>query len=133
MNRRKTIYLTVFCAYLAAIALLCFARPENLPQIDVKTFLGIPIDKILHFFMFLPYTILAGLTFIGKDMRAGACTAVLILAVVTGAGISYGTEAIQAKTGYRAYEIRDFYADVTGMMTGTLAAVAYLIKTRLDK
>ena len=125
--------MTAFCIYLAAVAVLCFARPESLPQIEVKTFLGIPIDKILHFIMFLPYTILSGLAFIGKDTRAAACMAVLILSVVTGAGISYGTEAIQAQTGYRAYEIGDFYADVTGIMTGTVVAVVYLIKTRLEK
>lgn len=132
MNSKK-LYIAALIVYLAAVAFLCFSRPENLPEMDVKTFLGIPIDKVLHFIMFLPYPILAGLSFIGKQTRLPVSLLILALAIITGAGISYGTEAIQAQTGYRAYEISDFYADMTGIATGTLISVIYLIKTRLSK
>jgi hypothetical protein len=69
-GRYKKIYIAIFCAYLAAVGLLCFIRPSSLPEMEVKTFLGIPIDKILHFIMFLPYPILAGLVFIRRDRNS---------------------------------------------------------------
>ena len=132
-GRYKKIYIAIFCAYLAAVGLLCFLRPSSLPEMEVKTFLGIPIDKILHFIMFLPYPILAGLVFIRRDSTAAYFIAMLTIIAVTGICISYGTEVIQAHTGYRSYEIADFYADLTGIATGSMTAMAYFICTRLKK
>lgn len=132
-GRFKKIYTAAFCIYLAAVCILCFIRPSSLPEMDVKTFLGIPIDKILHFLMFLPYPILAGMVFINRDCTTACGIAVLAIIAVTGIGISYGTEVIQAHTGYRSYEIADFYADLTGIATGSIAAFAYLIYSRPKK
>ena len=89
-GRYKKIYIAIFCAYLAAVGLLCFLRPSSLPEMEVKTFLGIPIDKILHFIMFLPYPILAGLVFIRRDSTAAYFIAMLMIIAVTGICISYG-------------------------------------------
>ena len=63
--------------------------------------------------MFIPTTALFAMA---------AQTPVIIIAViaVTGAGVAYGTELIQAQTGYRSYEIADFHADITGIITGSL-------------
>ena len=132
-GRITAIYITLFCVYLAAVGVLCFIRPSSIPEIDIKTFLGIPIDKVLHFLMFLPYPILAGLVFIGRD--CGIVCGFIIIAViaVTGAGVAYGTELIQAHTGYRSYEIADFHADIAGIITGSISVIAYLTYTRLKK
>ena len=134
MERRlKKIYIAVFCIYLTAVALLCFLRPSSLPEVDIKTFLGIPIDKCLHFLMFLPFPILSGLVFIDKESGLLSGIAIMAVLAVVGSGLAYGTELIQAHTGYRAYEIGDFIADAIGICAGTAAFLSYTITTRLKK
>ena len=132
-ERLRILYIAAFCIYLAAVGVLCFIRPSSLPEMDIKTFLGLPIDKVLHFLMFLPYPVLSGLVFINKDQKLSAVTAVMLILVATGAGVAYGTEMIQAQTEYRSYEIADFYADLTGITAGTVLAASYVVYTRLKK
>ena len=134
MERRlKNIYIAVFCIYLTAVALLCFLRPSSLPEVDIKTFLGIPIDKCLHFLMFLPFPILSGLVFTDKERSFLSGLAIMTVLAVVGSGLAYGTELIQAHTGYRAYEIGDFIADAIGICAGTVIFLSYTIITRLKK
>ena len=118
---------------MAAVAVLCFMNPSQLPEIDVKTFLGIPIDKVLHFLMFLPYPILSSLSFITRGTGTLKNLAILLVLIVLGIGISYGTEAIQAQTGYRSYDLEDFYADMVGIATGTILTTVYIAYTKLNK
>ena len=130
-GRITATYITMFCVYLTAVGVLCFIKPSSIPEIDIKTFLGIPIDKIFHFIMFLPYPILAGPVFVRRERGLASGILTLALLSVTGAGVAYGTELIQAHTGYRSYEIADFHADITGIITGSLIAMGYLTYTRL--
>ena len=81
--------------------------------------------------MFLPYPILAGPVFVRRERGLASGILTLALLSVTGAGVAYGTELIQAHTGYRSYEIADFHADITGIITGSLIAMGYLTYTRL--
>ena len=132
-GRAHTLYIIIFCMYLAAVGLLCFIKPSSLPEMDIKTFFGLPLDKVLHFLMFLPYPVLAGMVFINKEQNAAAAAAILTVLAVTGIGVAYGTEIIQSHTGYRSYEIADFHADMIGIAAGTLLAAAYMTYTRLKK
>ena len=132
-GRLKTLSIIVFCIYMAAVGVLCFIRPSSLPEVDIKTFLGIPIDKILHFLMFLPYPVLAGMVFITRDQKRYAVTAILFILALSGIGVAYGTEIIQSHTDYRSYEIADFYADMTGIAVGSLITASCIIYTRLKK
>lgn len=127
----KKLSTPVFCLYLTAVALICFLKPSSLPEVDIKTFLGLPIDKCLHFLMFLPYPVLASMVFMRDSNGFFINIVTLVILMMVGTGISYGTELIQAQTGYRSYEIADFYADVIGIATGSVAVAAYLIHTRL--
>ena len=43
--------------YLGVIIYLCFGRFDNLPSVS-RTILGIPTDKLVHFAMFFPLTLL---------------------------------------------------------------------------
>ena len=94
----KKVYITTFCIYLTAVVLLCFLKPSSLPEMGIMTFLGIPIDKCLHFMMFLPFPILAGLVFIEKERGFLSGVSILAVLAVVGLGLSYGTELIQAHT-----------------------------------
>lgn len=132
-GRLHTLYIIAFCIYLAAVALLCFIKPSSLPEVDIKTIFGLPLDKVLHFLMFLPYPILAGTVFISREQHILATFLTLLILAVTGIGVAYGTEIIQSHTGYRSYEIADFHADMIGIAAGTLLAAAYITYTRLKK
>ena len=55
---RSIIAKIVMLLYVVAVAYLCFANFHKLPEVP-KTFLGIPMDKIVHFCMFFPFPILA--------------------------------------------------------------------------
>ena len=129
----RILYIAAFCIYLVAVGVLCFIRPSSLPEMDVKTFLGLPIDKVLHFLMFLPYPVLSGLVFINKDQKLSAAATIMLILAITGIGVAYGTEMIQSQTGYRSYEIADFYADMTGIAAGIILAASYIAYTRLKK
>ena len=129
----RILYITAFCIYLVAVGVLCFIRPSSLPEMEIKTFLGLPIDKVLHFLMFLPYPILSGLVFINREQKIPGITAIMLILAITGIGVAYGTEMIQAQTEYRSYEIADFYADMTGIAAGIILAASYIAYTRLKK
>ena len=128
----RRIFILLFASYLAAVAVLCFMKPDGLPEVE-KDFFGIPIDKVAHFIMFLPYPILAATSFIRSEMGIRQMTAILAVTAIVGVGLAYGTEVIQAQTGYRAYEIDDFKADMTGMAAGMLATVAGLIRLKTKR
>lgn len=129
---RKGIYITAFVIYMAIVAALCFLRPESLPEVEIDTFWGIPIDKVMHFFLFLPYPVLSARIFITKETSPAVCIAILTVLAVSGAGIAYGTEILQAHIGYRTYEADDLYADFCGIAIGAAACAAYITFKRLE-
>lgn len=126
----KMRYISAFllCAYIVAVAVLCFMKPSSLPQVEMD-FFGIPMDKVVHFIMFLPFSILAYMTFWPADAGKLRKMAVLLVIVIFGAGMAVATERIQAMTGYRSGDIRDFVADMTGILAGAaLTALFILLK-----
>ena len=79
--------------------------------------------------MFLPFSILAYMTFWPADAGKIRKMAVLLVIVIFGAGMAVATERIQAMTGYRTGDIMDFAADMTGILTGAaLTALFILLK-----
>jgi VanZ family protein len=101
-------------------------KPDDLPSIE-KYIFGIPIDKVVHFTMFLPFPILCSMSIMMGGMKLYTRIFILTLVFIVGAGVAYGTEIIQAQTGYRAYEIKDFYADLTGMSIGAFITLTYIL------
>lgn len=132
MKTRKRISAIIFCLYLAAVCILCFMKGENLPQVEEFIF-GIPTDKVVHFLMFLPYPVLASLSFIQKENSFLSNLAILIILTIVGSGLAYGIEVIQSKTGYRSYDMNDFHADCLGMAIGFVSALAVIINQKLKK
>lgn len=127
----KRIYITLFLLYIAAVASLCFMRPESLPSVE-DNFWGIPIDKVLHFIMFFPYPVLSGLSFMYRRFSLGRNFLILLVLTIAGAGLAYGTEVIQRETGYRSYDMGDYIADMVGMAAGAILTLIFIIiqKTR---
>lgn len=127
MTTRRLIYIIVLCLYIAAVAFLCFARPEDMPQMP-SLWLGLPADKVGHFLMFMPFPVLAFLTFETKGMTAGRKFLLLAVMMTVGAGLAMGTEHIQAQLAYRAAETDDFYADAAGLVIGGAAALFFILR-----
>lgn len=128
----KRTYIIVFCIYLIAVGILCLMKPDNIPQVE-KTFFGIPMDKVAHFLMFMPYPVLASMSFINRRQNTWRNIAVLSVILILGIGLAYGTEILQAHTGYRSYEVADLKADFIGMGTGGLLALTFIILQHLKK
>jgi len=101
---------TLTVMYIFAIAFFCFA---NIGAVYGTSFdvLGIPGDKIAHFIMFLPFPILAFLSFEHEKKSAWASIKFTLETFFVGIMIAACTEVIQGKLPYRALEIADFYAD----------------------
>ena len=120
MMKRTTIFRILTILYLGAVALLCFANFNNLPDVQ-KTFLGIPADKIVHFLMFLPFPILAFWSL--RLRRKGLVKTLLVLVAIfiVGCLIAWGTEYVQSKLPYRDMDLLDFRADRIGLAVGCMA------------
>lgn len=129
MLARRIISVVLFCLYIAAVAYLCFAKPEDMPQLS-QTWFGLPSDKVGHFLMFLPYPLLSFHLFRHDEMTAGRQILLLAVLMVTGAGLAAGSEQIQASLGYRSADTHDLIADMAGLTTGGLCILCYILFRR---
>ena len=125
----KKISLGLFCVYIIAVILLCVIHTSSIPELP-KSIFGIPLDKIAHFIMFLPFIILSYSSFAPEGKGLARKIAVLSTLLLLGSIFAFSTEKLQAMTAYRSYEVLDLAADATGLVCGTLVTLAYIIKTR---
>ena len=126
LKHRRTITGITFCLYLTAVLVLCLIKTDGLPEVE-KSFLGIPFDKIAHFVMFLPFPILSGMTFIPKDSGIQMKLATMVILMIAGTGMACGTEHLQAMTDYRSCDMKDFIADLLGIVSGTLISISTIL------
>lgn len=124
--KRRILFITAFLLYMAAVLYLCLAKPEDLPQTELYLF-GIPLDKAAHFLMFLPFPILAYSTLWKRDRKAWTDIAILIIVLGIGVGLAFLTEHLQALTQYRSSDIKDIYADMTGLASGSIIVLTNII------
>lgn len=119
----------ILLLYIAAVALLCFVKLGN--GLDLGSdWLGIPKDKIAHFFMFLPFPFLAFLSFYrSKDSKLRLVLFVLVVLVV-GLVLAGTTEIVQGMLGYRSEDINDFRADSIGLFIGSVGVLIYCAATK---
>lgn len=127
MDSKRLTYTIFLCLYIAAVAFLCFAKPDDMPQLSTLWF-GLPADKVGHFLMFIPFPPLAFLTLCPEDLSIVRRMVLLGLVLALGAGLAIGTEHIQAQLAYRAAETKDFYADAAGLSLGGLCTAAYIFR-----
>lgn len=128
----RNLYIIAFILYMTAVLALCLIKTDSMP--DVKdSFLGLPTDKIVHFIMFFPFVILGGLSFIKPDHNIKTILLVLGLLTIVGMGIAAGTEKLQALTGYRTCDINDYYADMAGIITGSIITLLITLRNKSIK
>lgn len=125
MLKRKHISVIILCAYVAAVAVLCFMKGDNIPSMEFSI-LGIPSDKIAHFIMFVPFPFLTYYTFRTADKIFRKDLTVLLVSLLAGAGFAAGTERIQSMLEYRSGDIMDLAADMTGLLFGCIITIIYM-------
>lgn len=125
MLKRKHISVIILCAYVAAVAVLCFMKGDTIPSMEFSI-LGIPSDKIAHFMMFVPFPFLTYYTFRTADKIFRKDLTVLLVSLLAGAGFAAGTERIQSMLEYRSGDIMDLAADMTGLLFGCIITIIYM-------
>ncbi len=110
-HKKLTFWSILTLLYMAAVAYLCFASPDNLPEVRQWSFF-IPQDKVVHFCMFSPLPFLLYQDTATVKMRTGLKISLCLIAGIFIAGL---TEIIQGFSPYRSMELGDFIADCLGM------------------
>lgn len=131
MKRKVTVILT-FCLYLAAVLYLCLMKPDDMPQMELS-FFGIPMDKLGHFVMFLPFPVLSYMLFYDRERKISYELLIMAAIIALGIGLAFGTEQLQAMTQYRTSDIMDVYSDMTGLAAGSIAAIILILIKRRRK
>ena len=129
---RITLSRIALALYLCLVAFLCFGK---FPQSDSipRSILGIPSDKVAHFFMFLPLVPLLVQSVLKESMSKWRIILIITISVIIGAGLAAATEYGQVLTGYRFSDIKDFTADAAGIVTGAIVAALLIIIKRSSR
>ena len=114
----RILKILLFLAYVGLVAWLCFGTFEPDPNIP-RTILGIPIDKCVHFAMFLPFPILCTIAF---DFRSWwrALSVSTVLANI----MAFTFETLQTRINItRTTDPTDLNANLLGITVGLALAV----------
>ena len=123
-NTRSIIAKIVMLLYVVAVAYLCFANFHKLPEVP-KTFLGIPMDKIVHFCMFFPFPILAFFAYDKLTETPWQALAALLCICAFGGIFAGLTEIVQGMLPYRSQDIQDYGADLLAIGISGLLVFVY--------
>jgi len=85
-----------------------------------REYLGIPIDKVIHFIMFVPFVALSYLSFDFLRGKGVKPVFIVLAMILVGALFAVATEVGQSLTSYRSGDPRDFLADSIGLAFSTL-------------
>ena len=128
MKRRRVIAVVVWVLYICAVLVLLLGKFSSSPDIP-KEMLGIPMDKIVHFLIFLPSVILTYLTFYYRDMASKKVASMLVIAFFSAIAVAAASEIAQAFLPWRQGEPMDFVADLSGVVLSVLIALLVHRKT----
>ena len=121
---RSLLFKLAMLLYIVAVAYLCFANFHKLPEVP-KTFLGIPMDKIVHFWMFFPFPILAFFAYDQLTETPLQAFAALLCICAFGGIFAGLTEIIQGSLPYRSQDVHDFNADLLSIVISGLLVFVY--------
>ena len=111
----RILKILLFLAYVACLAWLCFGNFEPDPKIP-RTLLGIPIDKCVHFLMFLPFPVLGTLAFRERSWWRTLCWMTLAANLIATLFETFQTRI----NPERCTDPADLNANLLGITTGLL-------------
>ena len=126
MSRRRVIGLIVFLIYLGVVVWCCFGNFEDLPK-PKQSILGIPIDKIVHFLMFVPFPFLCYMAFGPEHVKPWKSVLAILLSFLSGCLVAAGTEMGQSFTSHRTADPKDFMADAIALAIASLIALLIIL------
>lgn len=114
----RILRIVLFLVYVSAVAWLCFGTFK--PGADIpRSLLGFPIDKVVHFLMFLPFPLLGTIAF---DFRSWWRT--LSMTTLLANLIAFTFEQLQSRiTTVRVTDPTDLNANFLGISLGLLVAI----------
>ena len=130
--KRKILFTSAFCFYLAAVFFLCLMKPDDLPQTELMLF-GLPADKVAHFLMFFPFPVLGYCMMWKKGRRIWLDLLIVASTLIMGTGLAFLTEHLQALTQYRSSDIKDIYSDLIGMAAGCIPVLINIMYKVISK
>lgn len=114
----RILKILLFMAYVGLVAWLCFGTFTPDPDIP-RTIFGIPIDKCVHFAMFLPFPILGTLAFDFRSWWRTLCLSTLLANLMAFVFETFQTRINPARTT----DPTDLNANLLGITLGLLIAV----------
>ena len=127
MTRKQLTYARIaFAAYILAVLVLCFARFPSSDDVP-SVFLGIPMDKLVHFLMFFPFPLLAYLAFDRYRERRGAAVPRVVAALACGCVFAAFTELVQTRLPYRSGDPADFQADAIALLAASVIVLIVIL------
>ena len=124
MRILKYTFHAVFYIY---IVLVLFASlySFNESKIDLSDYIfGIRADRIVHFILFLPYSVNAWLAF-GSSLKKISGRYARYYILLSGIIISSATEYLQTLTPYRDFDLFDLSSNYLGIISGSL--IVYIL------
>ena len=122
----RTIWIVLFVAYVLGVAWLCFTDSQSEMEFPDSLW-DIPIDKCVHFLMFLPFPVLGTLAFDFRSWWRCLCIMTFVALV-----IAFVFEHLQSIiTTTRVTDPADLNANVLGISTGLFVMMVWgLIRKR---
>ncbi|MBR4353186.1 MAG: VanZ family protein [Bacteroidales bacterium] len=114
----RILKILLFMAYVGLVAWLCFGTFTPDPDIP-RTIFGIPIDKCVHFAMFLPFPILGTLAFDFRSWWRTLCLSTLLANLMAFVFETFQTRINPARTT----DPTDLNANLLGITLGLLIAI----------
>ena len=114
----RILKILLFMAYVGLVAWLCFGTFTPAPDIP-RTIFGIPIDKCVHFAMFLPFPILGTLAFDFRSWWRTLCLSTLLANLMAFVFETFQTRINPARTT----DPTDLNANLLGITLGLLIAI----------
>ncbi|MDO4735630.1 MAG: hypothetical protein Q4B21_01230 [Bacteroidia bacterium] len=122
MEKRKT-YITVTILFITYIALVFFCCLYSFSGSDLdlaKYFLGIRLDRYVHFTMFFPYPFAAWLFLNYNSLTKTICKYSFPIIIISGLILAAVAESSQSLvTENRQSDYLDYVANATAILTGT--------------
>ena len=124
----KTLFRVLFFVYLICVMVLCFGNFKGAPEVTLDLW-GIPMDKVVHFAIFLPFPVLAFLAFDQFTETVPQTLLFVGITLVIGALMGWGTEWGQEHfTDTRQGDWMDFLADCVGLVVGSIGVAIWDIR-----
>lgn len=118
-KRGSWFFKALLLMYFAAVAYLCFANFDSVPQVSRYIF-GIPTDKVVHFVMFFPFPILVFLAVDRFTTKPWHSLLMMTGTYLVGCLLAAGTEYGQSLLIYRSCDVMDFKADSLALAISSL-------------